>query len=127
VGTRFLTTIEGGALEVNKQHILNSTDEDTRVSKAYTGKTLRASYNKFHDLWDASGLEPLPFPTQVLISSALLASFIEGQKEDYVGGLAGQISGLIKEIKPARQVLEEMVEGAVEILTRKLPETVIAK
>ncbi|MGD0626831.1 MAG: nitronate monooxygenase [Thermodesulfobacteriota bacterium] len=127
VGTRFLATTEGGALEINKQHILKSTDEDTRVSKAYTGKTLRASYNKFHDLWDASGLEPLPFPTQVLISSALLASFIEGQKEDYVGGLAGQISGLIKEIKPARQVLEEMVEEAVEILTRKLPETVIAK
>jgi nitronate monooxygenase len=127
VGTRFLATTEGGALEINKRHILNSTDEDTRVSKAYTGKTLRASYNKFHDLWDASGLEPLPFPTQVLISSALLASFIEGRKEDYVGGLAGQISGLIKEIKPARQVLEEMVEEAVEILTRKLPETVIAK
>ena len=65
VGTRFLATVEGGALPVNKKHILDSTDEDTRVSKAYTGKTLRASYNKFHDLWDGSGLEPLPFPTQV--------------------------------------------------------------
>jgi NAD(P)H-dependent flavin oxidoreductase YrpB (nitropropane dioxygenase family) len=88
---------------------------------------LRASYNKFHDLWDGSGLEPLPFPTQVLISSALLHSFIEGKKDDYVGGLAGQISGLIKEIKPARQVLEEMVEEAVDILTRRLPENVVAK
>ena len=127
VGTRFLATNEGGALPVNKKHIIDSTDEDTRVSKAYTGKTLRASYNKFHDLWDGSGLEPLPFPTQVLISSALLASFIEGKKDDYVGGLAGQVSGLIKEIKPARQVLEEMVEETVEILTRELPETVIAK
>jgi nitronate monooxygenase len=127
VGTRFLATVEGGALAVNKQHILNSTDEDTRVSRAYTGKTLRASYNKFHDLWDGSGLEPLPFPTQVLISSALLASLVEGKKDDYVGGLAGQISGLIKEIKPAGQVLEEMVEEAVDILTRRLPETVIAK
>ena len=127
VGTRFLATNEGGALPVNKKHIIDSTDEDTRVSKAYTGKTLRASYNKFHDLWDGSGLEPLPFPTQVLISSALLASFIEGKKDDYVGGLAGQVSGLIKEIKPARQVLEEMVEETVEILTRKLPETVSAK
>jgi len=127
VGTRFLATNEGGALPVNKKHIIDSTDEDTRVSKAYTGKTLRASYNKFHDLWDGSGLEPLPFPTQVLISSALLASFIEGKKDDYVGGLAGQVSGLIKEIKPARQVLEEMVEETVDILTRKLPETVSAK
>jgi NAD(P)H-dependent flavin oxidoreductase YrpB (nitropropane dioxygenase family) len=127
VGTRFLATNEGGALPVNKKHIIDSTDEDTRVSKAYTGKTLRASYNKFHDLWDGSGLEPLPFPTQVLISSALLASFIEGKKDDYVGGLAGQISGLVKEIKPARQVLEEMVEETVEILTRKLPENVLVK
>jgi nitronate monooxygenase len=127
VGTRFVATNEGGALPVNKQHIVDATDEDTRVSRAYTGKTLRATYSKFHDLWDGSGLEPLPFPTQVLISSALLASFIEGKKDDHVGGLAGQVSGLIKEIKPARQVLEEMVEEAVEILTRKLPETVVAK
>jgi nitronate monooxygenase len=127
VGTRFLATEEGGALPVNKQRILDSTDEDTRVSRAYTGKTLRASYNKFHDLWDSSGLEPLPFPTQVLISSALLAAFIEANKTEFVGGLAGQISGLIKEIKPARQVLEEMVEEAVDILTRRLPETVVAR
>ncbi len=127
VGTRFLVTDEAGALPVNKKRIINSTDEDTRVSKSYTGKTLRASYNKFHDLWEGSGLEPLPFPTQVLISSALLGSFIEAKKDDYVGGLAGQISGLIKEIKPARQVLEEIVEEAVDILTRRLPENVEAK
>jgi len=127
VGTRFLATTEGGALEVNKRRILESTDEDTRVSQAYTGKTLRASYNKFHDLWDGAGLAPLPFPTQVLLSSALLASFIEAKKAEYVGGLAGQVSGLIKEIKPARQVLEEMVEEAVDIFTRKLPDAVTAK
>ncbi len=127
VGTRFLATNEGGALPINKKRILDSTDEDTRVSRAYTGKTLRASYNKFHDLWDGSGLEPLPFPTQVVISSALLASFIEAKKGDYVGGLAGQISGLIKEIKPAKQVVEEMVEEAVDILTHKLPHTVVAQ
>jgi len=127
VGTRFLATAEGGALPVNKKHILDSTDEDTRVSRAYTGKTLRASYNKYHDLWDGSGLDPLPFPMQAMVSSALLASFIAGRKDDYVGGLAGQVSGLITEIKPARQVIEEMVEEAVEILTRRLPETVTAE
>lgn len=124
VGTRFLATDEAGALPVNKRRIISSTDEDTRVSTAYTGKTLRASYNGFHDLWAESGLDPLPFPTQVMISSALLAAFVEAQKDEYVGGLAGQISGIIKEIKPARQVLEEMVEEAVDILGRRLPESV---
>jgi len=127
VGTRFLATNEGGALDINKQKIVQSTDEGTRVSTAYTGKTLRASYNQFHELWDNSGLEPLPFPTQVLISSALLARFVEANKADFVGGLAGQVSGIIKEIKPAAQVLEEMVEEAIDILTRKLPESVEAR
>jgi NAD(P)H-dependent flavin oxidoreductase YrpB (nitropropane dioxygenase family) len=127
VGTRFLATNEGGALDVNKQKIVQSNDEGTRVSTAYTGKTLRASYNQFHDLWENSGLEPLPFPTQVLISSALLARFIKADKPDFVGGLAGQVSGIIKEIKPAARVLEEMVEEAVDILTHQLPENVVAK
>lgn len=124
VGTRFLATDEGGALPVNKRRIVSSTDEDTRVSTAYTGKTLRASYNKFHDLWADSGLDPLPFPTQVMISSALLAGFVEAGKDDYVGGLAGQVSGIIQEIKPARTVLEEMVAETVDILSRRLPESV---
>ena len=127
VGTRFLATVEGGALDVNKQRILESTDEDTRVSTAYTGKTLRASLNGYHKLWEESGLDPLPFPTQVLVSSALLWGFVKAEKTDYIGGLAGQVSGLIHEIKPARQVVEEMVEEAVDILTRKLPATVVAK
>ncbi|MBI4963198.1 MAG: nitronate monooxygenase [Desulfomonile tiedjei] len=127
VGTRFLATNEGGALDTNKDKIIKSTDEDTRVSTAYTGKTLRASLNEYHRLWDGSGLDPLPFPTQVMISSALLWGFVEANKTDYVGGLAGQVSGLIHEIKPARQVLDEMVEEAVDILTRRLPATVVAK
>jgi NAD(P)H-dependent flavin oxidoreductase YrpB (nitropropane dioxygenase family) len=127
VGTRFLATVEGGAHPANKQRILDSPDEGTRVSTAYTGKTLRASLNKYHRLWDESGLDPLPFPNQVLISSALLWSFLKAEKLEFVGGLAGQISGIIDEIKPAGQVLEEMVDEAVDILTRKLPETVVAK
>ena len=90
-------------------------------------KTLRASYNKYHDLWAESGLDPLPFPTQVMISSALLAAFVEANKDDYVGGLAGQVSGIIHEIKPAKTVVEEMVAETVDILSRKLPETVRLK
>lgn len=127
VGTRFLATIEGGALDVQKEAILKATDEDTRRTYIYTGKTSRATYNKFHDLWESSGLEPLPFPTQVLLASALVEMFNRANKVEYIGPFAGQISGLITEIKPAAKVVEEMVEEAVDILTRRLPETVIAK
>lgn len=121
VGTRFLATVEGGALPVNKQKIVSSSDEDTRVSYAVTGKTSRTSYSRFHDLWNASGLEPLPFPMQVLVSSALMGSLVAAGRDDYVGGFAGQVSGIIHEIKPARTVVEDMVEEACDILARRLP------
>ncbi len=127
VGTRFLATKEGGALEVHKQRIVESTDEDTRRTYWYTGKTSRATYNRIHDVWEGSGLEPLPFPTQVILASGLVESFLKAGKDEYLGAFAGQISGLIKEIKPARQVLEEMVEEAADILARRLPSEVIAR
>jgi len=126
VGTRFLATTEGGAMDLCKQRIIESTDEDTRVSTLYPGKTSRASYTRFHDLWDTSGLQALEFPFQVLLASALLGGFIRAGMDDHVGGFAGQVSGLIKEIKPAREVLEDMVEEAVDIFTKRLPNNVIA-
>ena len=127
VGTRFLATKEGGALDVHKQRIVESTDEDTRRTLWYTGKTSRATYNRVHDLWEESGLEPLPFPTQAILASGLVESFLKAGRDEYLGAFAGQISGLIKEIKPARKVLEEMVDEAVDILARKLPSEVIAR
>ena len=127
VGTRFLATTEGGALDVHKERMVKSTDEDTRRSYLYTGKTSRANYNRIHDLWEQSGLEPLPFPTQIVFASALVESFHKAGMTDYLGAFAGQVVGLIHDIKPARQVLEEMVEETVDILTKRLPENVTAK
>jgi len=40
---------------------------------------------------------------------------------------AGQVSALIDEIKPAAQVLDEMVEQAADIIVNQLPQNVIVK
>jgi len=127
VGTRFLASVEGGALPIQKQTILEATDEDTRRSYLYTGKTSRTIYNQFHALWEHSGLEPLPFPTQSVFASAMAEMFNRAEKREFMGPFSGQVAGLITEIKPAAQILADMVEEAVEVLTRRLPESVIVK
>ena len=127
VGTRFLATVEGGAMDIQKDAIVRARDEDTRRTYLYTGKTSRATHNKFHDLWESSGLEPLPFPTQVIFASAMVEMFNKAERKEFIGPFSGQVAGLIKEIKPAAQVLEEMVEEAADILSRILPENVIVK
>ena len=127
IGTRFLATREGGALDIQKQAIVKATDEDTRRSYLYTGKTSRATYNRFHDAWEASGLDPLPFPIQVMFSSGMVQMFEKAGLNDYVGPFAGQISGMITEIEPAAKVLEDMVRETVDVLVRRLPRNVTAK
>jgi len=127
VGTRFLASEEGGALPIQKETIVEATDEDTRRSYLYTGKTSRTIYNQLHDLWENSGLEPLPFPQQSLFASALAEMFNKAEKKAFMGPFSGQVSGLIKEIKPAAVILQEMVEEAADILMRKLPTEVTIK
>jgi NAD(P)H-dependent flavin oxidoreductase YrpB (nitropropane dioxygenase family) len=124
VGTRFLASEEGGALDIQKQAIVNAGDEDTRRTTIYTGKTSRATYNRFHDLWEESGLEPLRFPIQVVLASAIVDMFNRAGNVEYVGPFAGQVAGLIDEVKPAARIVEEMVEEAADILTRRLPSSV---
>ena len=85
VGTRFLASEEGGALDIQKQAIVNAGDEDTRRTTIYTGKTSRATYNRFHDLWEESGLEPLRFPVQVVLASAIVDMFNRAGDVEYVG------------------------------------------
>jgi hypothetical protein len=59
-----------------------------------------------------------------MVSSALFGGFVEANKDEYIGGFAGQASGMIHEIKPAGEVLMDMVEETVDILTNKLPASV---
>jgi nitronate monooxygenase len=125
VGTRFLATNESGAIPAQKDAILAARDEDSRRSQLYTGKPSRAPANKFHVLWEQSGLEPLPFPVQVSLSSAMVNMFEQAEMTEFISPFSGQVAGMITEIKPAAQVVEEIVEEAVEILGSRLPESVV--
>ena len=135
VGSAFLPTVEASAdrvvdeldlgysidaMDAWKQKMLNATEEDTVVSRTYTGKTARTLRNKFTDLWEQSGMSYLPMPLQGLLHADLMAGFRRARVVDYFANFAGQITGMLKEIKPAKQVLEEMVEEASEILESRL-------
>ena len=50
--------------------------------------------------------------------------FDRAEKKEFIGPFAGQVCGLIQEIEPAGEVLMDMVEEAVDILGRQLPENV---
>jgi NAD(P)H-dependent flavin oxidoreductase YrpB (nitropropane dioxygenase family) len=121
IGTRFVATTESLEFEFQKQKIVDANEEDTRVTKIYSGKTLRAIRNKAIDAWEESGIPTLPMPLQSLLMMDLMEGLQQAEMTDYLSGLAGQGSGMIAEVKSATEVMEEIVNEAVDILGSRLP------
>ncbi len=121
IGTRFIATTEAQAGAVYKQAILEARDQDTIVTRCYTGKTLRTLQNPYVDEWERRPQDIQPFPAQAAISA----------RADVLGGIAGKIDGLdrdkdclpmgqgaggIDAVIPAGQVIEEMLAEAKRVI-----------
>jgi nitronate monooxygenase len=90
------------------------------VSKVITGKQARYLKNRLIEAWDKAKLPTLPMPMQSIAIVPILDGAYEAKMADIVPAPAGQIAGMIKELKPAKQVVEDMVAGALQVLD-KLP------
>ena len=116
VGTAFLATEEAGIERFQKEAITESGDADTVVSRSLTGKPARMIRNKWADAWVQAGKEPLPMPYQSMISGPVMASGIKAERKDVIPGFAGQGIGLIDSIRPAAEVMRDLVDGAEKAL-----------
>jgi len=127
VGTAFEATHESPLPEQAKQAIIKANEESPRVTRVFTGKTARVIYGPLAQAWEEAGISPLPMPEQNYLMQDFLYAAQQQNRHDIMMTAAGQGAGKIEKIKSARQVLDEMVEGAVRTLTKELPANVAAK
>lgn len=126
-GTVFIPTHEANLDDFRKQRILDAGEEDTRVTRLYSGKTMRNITNELIESWEDSGTRALPMGLQGLLIADIVESAKAAGREDMLMNAAGQISGLLQEIRPAGEVLQAIVAEAVDVLTRRLPAAVTAE
>jgi len=117
VGTAFLATEEAGIQQFQKEALVEYGDGDTVVSKSVTGKPARIIRNKWAQAWINADKQPLPMPFQSMIAGPVLAAATHDQRKDIAPGFAGQGMGLIKAIRPAREVLRDLVSRAETALS----------
>jgi len=110
-----------------KDRIIEATEEDTRVTRIYTGKTGRFINNKFIEAWEKAGGKTLPMPLQTLLICEAELGLRKGRMTDYISEFGGQIAGMLKERKSAQRIVDEMVQGAISILRERLPAEVVAE
>jgi nitronate monooxygenase len=120
IGTAFLVSREASWPDVLKERIIAATEEDTRVTRLYSGKTMRNINNPLIEYWESQKLDALPMGLQGIVSGEIMAGARQADKMELLMNPAGQISGMLKAMRPAKDIFEEMVREASQILSQGL-------
>lgn len=121
MGTRFIASTEAHAGQPYKDAIVGMTESDTVVSRAFTGKTLRAIANDTTREWE--GKEAKPFPMQVMESVQLnrlgpIAGIVDDVDPARQCLAAGQGGGGVREILPCAEIVRRTLEEAEAAIGR---------
>jgi enoyl-[acyl-carrier protein] reductase II len=118
MGTRFVCSTECIAHARYKRKIVEADDKATVVTRVTSGYPLRTLRNKLSEQYDE--LEKSGVSKDVLAlfdRDRMYLGLIEGDLDE--GSLlAGQIAGLIRDIKPVKAIIEDIMAQAEAIISR---------
>lgn len=116
VGTRFMCAEECTIHENVKHTIIKAKDRDTVVSGRSTGHPVRTKKNKLTKQFEEMEKRCAPAEElEKLGAGRLKAAMVDGDVE-YGSVMAGQIAGMVSEIKPAKAILDDIMQGAGAVL-----------
>jgi enoyl-[acyl-carrier protein] reductase II len=112
MGTRFIASHEARAHELYKKRITEIRDEDTAVTRGYSGKPMRVIRNAYVEELERHPERIRPFPEQMAISArrGLLSLARPDQPPDPEGGClpCGQGAGAIRDVRSCAEIVEEV-------------------
>jgi enoyl-[acyl-carrier protein] reductase II len=121
MGTRFIASTEARAHPRYKDKILESDETGTVVTRAYSGKTMRAIRTRYTDEWEGKPDELQKFPMQAMRATQdgvwnTLIGPEAGLDPDRDCMPAGQSAGGINAVKPCREIIADVLRQAESIL-----------
>jgi enoyl-[acyl-carrier protein] reductase II len=123
VGTKFIATHEAHTGRGYKEKMVEINEDDTVVSRAYTGKTCRVIRTAWTQQFEDQPEKLKKFPEQVMVAAGAGVQQLGSGPDvvldtDKAFMACGQAAGAVKEIVPARQVVEEFMDGCRRAIDR---------
>lgn len=115
VGTRFVAATESNGSQEHKDSVVSCGFQDTERTLVLSGRPLRMKTNEYIRKWHeerAGEIKTLCDKGVVPIEHDME----NGTEEIDLPHLMGQVAGLVDKIQPAKEIVDDMVKEAVEML-----------
>jgi nitronate monooxygenase len=120
MGTAFLTCRETGICQAYKSAVRAARDDQTVISRAFTGRPARGLVNELMMAMRGQEASILPYPLQNFATRALRTQASARNDARYLALLAGQAAGLARDL-PAAELVRHLVRESEEVSRRIAP------
>lgn len=123
-GSLWLTSSESELPREVREKLIEASSEQTARTRCVTGKPARHLVTPYTEAWDdPATLDPLPMPLQTMATTNALTRIQrkvhkEAGAQELATTPAGQVIGLIKQIRSCKQIVQELKEEYAEALGR---------
>jgi len=123
MGTRFIASLEARAAHTYKRRITEARDEDTAVTRSYSGKPMRVIRNAWVNDWERRPHEIQSFPQQMAQSARAGVFGITDPKLPELDPErscmpCGQGAGAIDEVLSCAEIIERVLREAEKTIRR---------
>ena len=132
VGTRFVLSEEAGAPKAHKEAVRTSGFDDNVRTIIFTGRPLRVRKNPYIDNWEENRQADIKDYTSkgVIPVEADLEKMGDDIDDETMDNarpfLMGKVAAVVNDKKTAKEIVDEMVSGAVEWI-QKINSSIIGK
>ena len=124
-GSAFLVSDEVTATEPQKDRWIAATERDARISKAISGKTMRQLRTPLTEIWDKGPMKPLGWPFQNLLTLDIVEYVYANKDVEKYDQLlvspCSQAARLLTKKRSSKQIIDDMVAQATQVLEEGLP------
>ena len=119
LGTVFLTCDEAGVPDAYKQAILTAGEDQTRLTRAFSGRPARGIVNRFMATVEAAGTPDavLPFPLQNALTRPLRTAAGQQGRAEFLSLWAGQGLRLARQ-RPAAEIVATLLRDTDAVIRR---------
>jgi NAD(P)H-dependent flavin oxidoreductase YrpB (nitropropane dioxygenase family) len=118
-GSIWLTVAEADTNPDSVANLLAASSRDFVRSRSMTGKPARQLRTTWTEAWERPDTpDPLPMPLQGILYSEGARRFTRAHSREFAGSPAGQILGRVDRVRPAREVVADIVEEWIDTTER---------